>query len=290
MDPLLPAQAPAHYRIAAGDRVVTAFCDGHLALPPALFAGAGEAEIAALTTAAFLPPGPVATPVNVFALEAAGRRVLIDAGMGAHRGPATGRLPAELRAAGLDPAGIDAVLLTHLHGDHCGGLTDVDGAAVFPNAELLVSAPEHAFWSDPGLAARMPEAMQPTIRLASAALAAYAGRLTVFSGAEPLPGIRAVPLPGHTPGMTGYVLGDGALFIWADIIHVAAFQFAHPEWRLAFDVDPAQAAATRARVFDRVASDRQLVAGMHLGFPGLGHVAREAAGCRFVPAPWQPLD
>lgn len=284
-------QAPAHYRFSVGGLRVTALCDGHLALPPTLFPALTEADAASLAAAAFLPPGPMATAVNAFVIESGGRLVLIDAGVGPSRGPATGRLPAELRAAGFDPAAVEAVLLTHMHVDHCGGLLDAAGQKVFANAELLVAEAEQRFWAEPGLAARMPASSGPGIAMANAALDAWRGRTTLFTAGEVAPGISAVPLPGHTPGHTGFLLADGAdsALVWADIVHIAAIQFPHPEWGLVFDIDQTQAAATRARVFDQVASERTRIAGMHLGFPGLGHVAREAGGWRYVPAPWASL-
>jgi glyoxylase-like metal-dependent hydrolase (beta-lactamase superfamily II) len=284
-------QAPAHYRFTVGGLRVTALCDGHLALPATLFPAASEADGAALARAAFLPPGPVATAVNAFAIESGGRLYLVDAGVGPSRGPATGRLAAELRMAGFDPASVEAVLLTHMHVDHCGGLLDAAGEKLFRNAELLVAGAEHGFWREPGLAARMPATMGPAIATATAALDAYRGRTTLFTEGEVAPGIAAVPLPGHTPGHSGFLLADGAdsVLIWADVVHVAAIQFPHPDWGLVFDIDQAQAAATRVRTFDRVASERLRIAGMHLAFPGLGHVAREGAGWRYLPEPWAPV-
>ncbi|WP_245502965.1 MBL fold metallo-hydrolase [Rhizobium ruizarguesonis] len=113
--------------------------------------------------------------------------------------------------------------------------------------------------------------------------------LTQFSGeAEVFGELRTVPLPGHTPGHSGVMLhsGDDALFIWADIVHHAAFQFAHPEWGPAFDVDAIQASASRKRAFDQAAYDRILLAGMHLPFPGFGHIASENGKYRYVAAEW----
>lgn len=285
-------QAPAHYRLMAGSLRVTALCDGYLDLPRTLFPAAIEDIAAELARAAFMTPGPLPTAVNAFAVEAGNTLLLIDAGVGPSRGPSTGRLPDEMRKAGIDPARVSAVLLSHLHTDHCGGLLDASGGRMFADAEIMVSEPELRFWADAGLRSRAPDAMQPMIRVAQKVLDAYRGRVRTFvPGAEIVPGIRSVPLFGHTPGQTGFILGTGddALFIWADTVHVAAYQFAHPDWGLSFDVDQAAAAATRARVFAQVASDRMRVAGMHLAFPGIGNIVRDGTAYRYVPAPWQPL-
>ncbi|RKE73175.1 MBL fold metallo-hydrolase [Pseudorhodoplanes sinuspersici] len=285
-------QAPAHYRIPVGETMITALCDGYLDLPHALFPAATDERAGELARKAFLRPGPIPTAVNAFALESGDRLVLIDAGVGPLRGESTGRLRQEMQLASLDPARVSAVLLTHLHTDHCGGLLDATGERAFPNAEVFVSEPELRFWTDGGLPSRAPEAMQPMIRIANAVLRAYGNRVTSFGpGAEPISGIRSVPIFGHTPGHTGFIIGSGddAVFIWGDVVHVAPFQFAQPEWGLSFDVDQAAASATRRRIFAQVASDRMRIAGMHLAFPGVGHVVRDTTSYHYVPSPWRPL-
>jgi glyoxylase-like metal-dependent hydrolase (beta-lactamase superfamily II) len=106
---------------------------------------------------------------------------------------------------------------------------------------------------------------------------------------EVLPGISLLALPGHTPGHSGYVISSGgqSLLIWGDIIHVPEVQVARPEVTMVFDTDPHQAAATRKRTFDMVATDRQLVAGMHVHFPGFAHVVRDGnGGYLLLPEPW----
>lgn len=290
--PVPPRQAPAHYRFMSGGFQITALSDGHIDLTHALFPAA-TAELARdLARAAFLAPGPLPTSVNAFVVETEGRMILIDAGTGPSRGASVGRLPSEMRAAGINPEGVSAVLLSHLHTDHCGGLLNSGGERVFPNAEVLVAEPELRFWTDTGLPSRAPEAMQAMIRIANAVVQAYRGQLTPFvAGTMVVPGVRSIPLFGHTPGHTGFVIGTGeaSLFIWGDIVHVAAYQFANPDWGLSLDVDQAASAATRVRTFAQVASDRLRVAGMHLPFPGVGHVARDGAAYRYVPRPWQPL-
>ncbi|WP_457649270.1 MBL fold metallo-hydrolase, partial [Profundibacter sp.] len=122
-------------------------------------------------------------------------------------------------------------------------------------------------------------------------VAPYAARRREFSGeGEIVSGITAIPLPGHTPGHTGYAIhsGNESLLIWGDIIHLPQMQFAHPEWGVVFDTDPRQARETRMRLFDRASADGLTVAGMHVDFPGIGYVERSAAGFRHIPAPWLP--
>jgi glyoxylase-like metal-dependent hydrolase (beta-lactamase superfamily II) len=289
--PFAGAQVPAVYRVKIGDIEVTALCDGYLNIPPALFPGATPELIAELSAAAYRPVGPMPTPVNAFIVNTGQRLYMIDAGTGNVRGPSLGHVFTGLKTAGIDPAQVDAVLMTHLHIDHAAGLTTADGKAAFPNAELLVAEAEAAFWLDPSLPGRATRMMEPSIKPATDAAKAYAGRISRFTpGKMVVPGIESVDIGGHTPGHCGFIIGTGAdrLFIMADIVHVAAFQLARPELSIAFDIDPAAAAMSRKRNLDRAAADRLLIAGMHIPFPGIGRIAAVGSGYTFTADPWRP--
>ena len=179
------------------------------------------------------------------------------------------------------------ILATHLHPDHVGGAVTPDGAPRFPKAELAVAEADRAYWTDDAVRAAMPAEAQPFFELAATVLAAYGDRLRIIEGeGEVAPGIVSMPLPGHTPGHTGFMLtsGDDALLLWADIVHVPSVQLARPEVTIAFDVDPAQAAETRAAILDRVAADRLMVAGAHMTLPGLANIEATQDGYRAVAA------
>ncbi|MCA0186548.1 MAG: DsbA family protein [Proteobacteria bacterium] len=131
-------------------------------------------------------------------------------------------------------------------------------------------------------------------RMAQDAAAPYraAGKWKVFAAdAEIVPGIRSVAAPGHTPGHSAYLLESKAqqLLIWGDIVHSHAVQFQRPEVAIEFDVDKKLAVATRRALFARTAKAKLLVAGMHLPFPGLGHVRSEGKGYAWVPVEFSPI-
>jgi glyoxylase-like metal-dependent hydrolase (beta-lactamase superfamily II) len=242
-----------------------------------------------LLEAAALPRTTIPTAVNAFLVNTGERLVLIDAGTATAMGPSLGRLLINLAAAGIEPAAVDAVLLTHMHPDHAYGLLTAGGAAAFPNAEVVVAEPEFAFWSDDAMLARAPADAKPFFEGARAAVKPYAARLRRFSAdGEVVPGIVAVAAPGHTPGHTMYrvVSGDAALLVWGDLVHSAALQLPRPEIAPSFDVDAARGIESRRRMLDEVANSRIMVAGMHIGFPGIGHVMREGQGYRLAPALW----
>ena len=279
---------PAAQRFAVGDMTVTALSDGSLRIGPEALMGVDAEGYAELMRAAFRDPETYRSAVNGFAVQRGEDTYLIDAGTGGALGPDLGRLRENLRGAGIAPEDVSVLIATHLHPDHIGGAVE-DGAAVFPNAELVVRAEEVAFWQDEGMMSAADESTRTFIQMARDALAAYEGRTTVFDGdVEVVPGIEAVFLPGHTPGHTGYSLtsGDAGLLIWGDIVHVPPVQFARPDVTIGFDVDPAQAAETRMGILDRAQSDRLLVAGMHMTFPGLAHLTRMGEGYQPVAAPF----
>jgi glyoxylase-like metal-dependent hydrolase (beta-lactamase superfamily II) len=138
---------------------------------------------------------------------------------------------------------------------------------------------------------RAPAEAQKYFRMAQAAIKPYAKRMQLYNDGEQLAGgVTAMAAPGHTPGHTALRLASGqdSLLIWGDIVHVAALQFAKPEWAISFDTDQAQAIETRKKLFEQVASEGALVAGMHLDFPGLGYVTKEPQGFAFQRAVWSP--
>ena len=277
-------QTPGVYRRKISDILVTAVLDGVLNGNFGLVTGidAGEAE---RTLTERFRPGPPILAVNCFVVETAGKTVMIDSGAGANDMFDAGRLPMALNAAGISPDAVDLVLLSHLHPDHAGGLASGD-RAMFPNAELMLHADEAKFWFD---TPNPPEGMAPYFEMAKAATKPYAARTRTFIGGEVAPGIEVEFLPGHTPGHCGFVVGSGkdTMLMWTDIVHIPALQARHPEAGIAFDLDGEQAKAQRLRLFDKVATDKILIAGSHLDFPALAHLERAGPAYAFVPEVWR---
>jgi glyoxylase-like metal-dependent hydrolase (beta-lactamase superfamily II) len=281
--------APLVYPRKVGELEVTAISDGYVEFPGLPFVNIDEEEVRTALTAAFLDPAaPLRLGVTAHLVRGGGRTLLIDSGAADTFGTTLGRLPAALAALGVQPADVQAVLLTHMHVDHIGGLLAGDSPA-FPNATVHVDETDLEFWTDEATAAQAPKDFQPFFARARVTAAAYGDRIQPFAGeTEVLPGVTSVPLPGHTVGHTGFRLasGDAEIIVFGDTAHSSAVQFTHPEASLSFDTDPAKAAESRQRFFDMVASDRTLVACTHVPFPGVGHVARASDAYAWVPEHW----
>lgn len=271
-------------RFEVGDGTVTAIYDGELELGGELFSGISDEEIANCLAEIGQKDGPVRGSLNAYIYQTPDKTILIDSG-GKAAMPGTGKLLDGMSQAGFLPDDIDTVLCTHLHPDHIGGLTE-DGEAVFKNADLKVHQNELEFWSNAENRAKAPEMFQVFFDLATGVLAAYGDRLSTFDGeTEIAAGVQTVPLPGHTPGHTGFQIGDGddGLLIWGDIVHVQAFQMPHPKASIAFDLNSDMAVKTREAMLERAVGDKLRIAGMHLAHPGVGHVVRRGDGYWFEP-------
>ncbi|WER44647.1 MBL fold metallo-hydrolase [Cupriavidus sp. WKF15] len=280
-------QAPGFYRFRLGAFRITALSDGTAQRDVAKIMSNPSAVREAYATANLALP--IEISVNCYLIDTGERRLLVDTGAGELFGPQTGRLVANLRAAGYEPSDIDDVLLTHIHGDHSGGLS-IGGQRVFPNATVHVDRRDPALWLSAEAEAKAPPAARSTYRQSHQTVDPYAaaGRLKTFDGATQLyPGIRAVPLYGHTPGMSGYFIESQGqrLLLWGDIIHASEVQFRNPAITIDYDVDRAEAAATRLRVLTDASREGYLVGGAHVTFPGIGRVRAECTGFSWVPEP-----
>src|SRR2546422_2624134 len=281
-------QAPGFYRLKVGDLEVTALFDGHAVFDPHWLNGT-KATMDGVAEALHEDPHMLDVSDEGFLVNTGTQLILVDAGAGTWwGGGALGRLVGSLRSAGYMPEEVDIVLVTHLHSDHVGGLTTQDGKRVFTNADVYVAKTESDFWLSTEIAAKAPKDAQPFFQSAQAIAAPYikAGKWHTFSGSEPIvEGMQLVPLPGHTPGHTGYEFsskGQQILF-WGDIVHALRVQVEHPEVTAIFDIDQTAAAARRHQLLPKLAREDILIAGPHMNFPAVGRLRQEGSVYRWAP-------
>ena len=292
--PAVKTQVPGYYRLNVGDFEITALYDGYVDLDAKLLTNASQAEVQRLLARLFIAGEKVQTAVNTYLINAGGKLILVDTGAAKVFGPTLGFVTEHIRAAGYKPEQVDLVLLTHLHPDHVAGLLDADGKLLFPNAEIRVNQTESDYWLSEDNAAKAPKERQGMFAIARKAATPYqaAGKWKPFSGdAELAPGVKPVPAIGHTPGHSAYLVESKGqrLLILGDSVHSYAVQFARPEVALEFDSDKKQAVATRKKLFSWAAKEKLAVAGMHLPFPGLGHIRADGKAFGWVPVEYSPL-
>lgn len=282
-------QVPGIYRRRVGDFVVTAVNDGIVPIPAEVMVGMAPEEVKKALAGRFRPADPHVT-IGTYLVEHGGSRTLIDTGSRNLMGPTLGKLLKNLAVLGVTPDQIDRIALTHLHPDHAGGMLDDEGGAIFPKAEVFISVDEEKYWlggEPPTDALGIADQVNT---YASKLRKVYGDRWHAIGEEEVIPGMRREALPGHTPGHSGYHLSSGKdeLLIWGDITHVPVVQIPHPDVGLAFDVDVELARATRRRILDRISADKLAIGGMHLEFPGFGHVVRNSSGYEYVSDLWLP--
>ena len=288
-------QVPGYYRMQLGQFEVTALFDGALDLDVKLLRNAESIEIDKMLARRFVGSPKMQTAVNGFLINTGKHIVLIDAGASNLYGPSLGFLGKNLQLAGYDSTQVDVVALTHLHGDHIGGLIDATGQPAFPKARIVVSQDESEYWLSPEIAAKSRVSDQRYFNRVRDIAGPYLSRKqwqSIHSNEIVVPGIRVLSTAGHTPGHVAYIVeSDGqSLFIWGDLVHSHAVQFAKPEVSIEFDFDQKRATATRLEIMKAMAETRSLVAGMHLPFPGIGHVNEEKTGVfSWVPIEFSPL-
>src|ERR1700724_1659676 len=249
-------QVPGFYRRKVGDLEVTALFDGFGVFDPHWLKGK-KATIDGVVKPLHADPHMLDGCETGFLVNTGKQLILVDAGAGTwYGGGALGRLAGSPRRSGYTPEDVGLVFATHLHSDHVGGLPTQDAHPFFQSAQAIAA---------------------PYIK---------AGKWHTFSGSESIvDGMQLVPLPGHTPGHTGYEFsskGQKILF-WGDIIHVQRVQLQHPEVTVVFDTAAHAAAATRNRLLPKLAREDVVIAGPHMLFPSLGRVRKEGSGYTWAP-------
>jgi glyoxylase-like metal-dependent hydrolase (beta-lactamase superfamily II) len=285
--PYAAVQAPGFYRLKIGSAEVTALSDGTVALPLAkLYTNTSQEQAQSALKEAFLPE-IVPTSVNAFLVNTGERLILIDAGTGAYLGPSLGKLVANIEASGYKTDDIDDVVLTHIHTDHSGGLIS-NGKRTFPNATLRVSEREAKFWLSAENAKAAVGIVKQHFGEADQCVTPYvkAGKFEIFAdNAAPVPGLGSILYAGHTPGHSAITLeseGQKIVF-WGDITHGDILQFDEPGVAIEFDIDQNAAVAARDIAFRQAVEGKYLVAGAHIGFPGIGHVRKDSTNYDWLP-------
>jgi len=276
-----PANGFITYKVGAAE--VTALYDGIWEKPhdPAFIANASVEEVKAAMVKAGLPADFVSIPFTVLVIKTGGKTIMCDSGTGGQVQPTAGKLAANMKAAGIDPAKIETILISHCHPDHIFGLMEKDtNKPVYPNAELIISDVEYKFWTDPAVIDRLPEARKGLARRIQAVFPTWKNIRQVEGEPEVAPGIRFVSSPGHTPGHRAFHLSSGSsqLMISNDTAYVPALVVANPGWHGQYDQNAAMAEESRRKLLDRVIADKIMICGYHFPFPGAGTISKDGAG------------
>lgn len=284
-------------RFTHGGMGCTVVSDGIIELGAARdsFPNAAPDQVDELLTRHYLPTDTVRLDQNVLVVDTGSALVMFDSGVGVDPdlgrktfGDKTGLAIANLGLAGIAPADIDIVALTHAHPDHGWGLAAPDGTRLYPNATVAVGRLDHQWWTDlTRVSDQMSEHQRDQVIGAHKNLTAYDGDIVLLDGGEQIaPGVEAIATPGHSPGHMIYNIssGDQTMICWGDLCHHQVLLLERPEWNFIYDHDGAQATSQRKRIYDLVDAHRHAVFGYHFPFPGLGHLRRDPAGFTWLPS------
>jgi glyoxylase-like metal-dependent hydrolase (beta-lactamase superfamily II) len=287
--PKLGTQTPYWHRFILGDAEVTVVSDGPLPLgdPSGTFTGVSKEEVKRMLSDNFLSPDNVVLEQNSPIVNTGDKLVLFDTGMGTSKafGPTTGRQQKSMAEAGIKAGDIDAVVLSHAHIDHIGGIVDANDKSLFPNAQYYIAQNDFDFWTDEG---KLGSPLKDFVIHARKNLLPVRDRLVFFKdGQEILPGVQAIAAPGHTVGHTIFMVtsaGKSFAFL-GDLSHHAVLLLEKPRMEFSYDTDPKQAAASRVKLLEMLAANKIPVMSYHFAWPGYGHVAKAGEGFHYYPEP-----
>lgn len=289
--PIAGSQVSQNYRRKLGSYEITVLGDGYVDLPHEIWANPGVDKLDEYLANAYQPGGSIRNGVNAYLINTGDKLILVDSGAAGLFGPNAGLFPGNLTDVGLKPEDIDKILITHVHPDHVAGLLTSEGGVAIPNGQIHLEGIELDYWTNSPAQAKAVDISKPWFDLAREWQRAYDGRISTFNGETDLgDGITAFPLPGHSPGHTGYrIESDGeSLLIIGDAVISAAIQFANPAASAIWDTSAEDSIRSRKTLFDMAAADRTLITATHIPFPSFGYVDRRADGAyAYVPEEWR---
>jgi glyoxylase-like metal-dependent hydrolase (beta-lactamase superfamily II) len=287
--PQLGTQSPYFHRMKVGDAEVTVVSDGPLPLgpPKGTFTGVSDDEIKKMLSDNFLSPDNIVLEQNSPIVNMGDKLVLFDTGMGTSKmfGATTGRQQKSMAEAGIKPEDIDAVIFTHAHIDHIGGVVDAAGRVLFPNAQFYIAQSDFDFWTDEG---KLGGPMKDFIVHARSNLLPVRDKLVFFKdGQQILPGVQALAAPGHTVGHHIFMISSGgkSFAFLGDLTHHPILLMEKPLMEFSYDTDPKQAAESRVRMLDMLAANKIPVMSYHYPWPGYGHVVKTGEGFHYIAEP-----
>jgi glyoxylase-like metal-dependent hydrolase (beta-lactamase superfamily II) len=287
--PKLGTQPAYFHRFNLGSAEVTVVSDGPLPLgdPSGTFIGVPKEEVKKMLSDNFLSPDNVVLEQNSPIVNMGDRLVLFDTGMGTSKqfGPTTGRQQKSMAEAGIKPEDIDAVVLSHAHIDHIGGIVDANDKPLFPNAQYYIAQSDFDYWTDEG---KLGSPLKDFVVHARKNLLPVRDRLVFFKdGQEFLPGVQAMAAPGHTVGHHIFMItSEGKSFAFlGDLTHHQILLLEKPLMEFSYDTDPKQSAQTRVKMLNMLAANKIAVMSYHFPWPGYGHVVKNGDGFRYLAEP-----
>jgi glyoxylase-like metal-dependent hydrolase (beta-lactamase superfamily II) len=286
------AWLPVTSRYHIGRFEVTVISDGYIDFPFELFTGVTPDQARQATRAVFAAGNNgVRGSFATYLINDGERLILVDSGPAGAVSKTSGYLPRTLVALGVNPMDIDAVILTHAHVDHIGGMVAGNGNN-YPNADVYIDRRDVKTFTDPSIEAKAPDITKSSFAATRQLIRLYPRLQQIDGDRQITRGISVFDLSGHTPGQIGVKIEDGgqSLNLVSDMLFHPAAHPALPGFGIIFEMDKAAADASRARFFPKAAEEKALLAATHMPFPGVGRIVKDGGALRWLPADWSYVN